>query len=197
MAQQPPKEPMPDEERLEEEEEPQEYVSATLLGGLYQAAQGLGRLSSVLFGGGLLAVALGGIVYLLIEDLRPYGAILLGAGAVLLLAAMAASWSAVRSTLVARRGRYGINTVVMVASFVGIAAIGNFLAFEYTTRLDVTATNQFSLAARTKTLLKGLDEPVKARAFFVEEDPAQALRFESVENMLREFKARSGRFART
>ena len=183
------------ESQLVEEEPEEEYLSGTLLGGLQQVTRGLGALGTVLFGGALLAILLGGITWLVSSDLRIHGSILLAIGAGLLLVSLAISLPAVRVTVGARRGRYGINTFAMVFAFLGIAAIGNFLAFEYTSRFDVTATNQFSLSKRTQELLSNLDDPIKAWAFFNEENPAQQGVIEVIENMLREMDARSGKFS--
>ena len=187
------------EERPSKEQPIDEHLSETLLGSLYQAARGLGTLGSVLFGGGLFAIVAGGIVYLLIPDLRLYASIILAIGACLLLIGIVSSWPSVQATIGARRGRYGINTTVMIAAFLGIAAVATFLALEHTSRMDVTATNQFTLAQRTKKLLNNLTEPVVARAFFVQDDTRltadAADLFESVEDLLREFDARSDKFS--
>ena len=184
-----------DEEFLEEDEEDEEQLSGTLLGSLHQATQGLGGYGTALFGGGLFAVIVGSAVYLLVGDLRLYATIILGIGAGLLLLGIVTSWPSVRTTLGARRGRYGVNSVVMVTAFLGIAAVGVFLAFENVARFDVTATSQFSLATRTKNLLADLDHQIEATAFFVEDSPEQQAALNFVEDTLREFDARSNNFS--
>ena len=184
-----------DDEFLEEDEEDEEQLSGTLLGSLHQATEGLGGYGTALFGGGLFAIIVGGAVYLLVGDLRLYATIILGIGAGLLLLGIVTSWPSVRTTLGARRGRYGVNSVVMVTAFLGIAAVGVFLAFENVARFDVTATNQFSLATRTKNLLGDLDHQIEATAFFVEDSPEQQAALDFVEDTLREFDARSNNFS--
>ncbi len=189
------------EELLEPEELPGDEVeegerlSGTLLGSLHQATEGLGGYGAALFGGGIFAVIVGALVYLLIDDLRLYGSIIMAIGAALLLMAIVTSWSSVRTTLGARRGRYGVNSVVMVTAFLGIIAVASFLLFENAWRFDVTATNQFSLATRTKNLLSELDHEVQATAFFVQDNPAQQAALSFVEDTLREFDARSNNFS--
>ena len=184
--------PEEDDESLEEDEE---LLSGTLLGSLHQATQGLGGYGAALFGGGIFAVIVGGIVYLLIGDLRLYATIILGIGAALLLLAIVTSLRAVGTILGARRGRYGVNSLVMVTAFLGIIAVASFLLFENAWRFDVTATSQFSLATRTKNLLSELDHEVLATAFFVEDSPEQQAALGFVEDTLREFDARSNNFS--
>ena len=184
-----------EDEYFDEEDEGDERLSGTLLGSLHQATQGLGGYGTALFGGGIFAVILGGIVYLLISDLRLYGSIIMGIGAALLLLGIVTSWQSVRTTLGARRGRYGVNSFVMVIAFLGIIAVASFLLFDNAWRFDVTATNQFSLATRTKNLLSGLEHQVEATAFFVEDSPEQQAALSFVEDTLREFDARSNNFS--
>ena len=193
-----PEEEIAEEEFLDDEEyldDEDERLSGTLLGSLHQATQGMGSYGTALFGGGVFAIIVGGAVYLLIGDLRLYASIILGIGAGLLLLGIITSWPSVRTSLGARRGRYGVNSVVMVTAFLGIAAVGAFLAFENVARFDVTATNQFSLATRTKNLLSDLDHQIEATAFFVEEEASQQAALTTVENTLREFDARSSNFS--
>ena len=184
-----------EDEYFDEEEEEEERLSGTLLGSLHQATQGLGGYGTALFGGGVFAVIVGGLVYLLINDLRLYGSIIMGIGAGLLLLGIVTSWPSVRTTLGARRGRYGVNSVVMVTAFLGIISVASFLLFDNAWRFDVTATNQFSLATRTKNLLSDLDHQVEAIAFFVEDSPEQQAALSFVEDTLREFDARSNNFS--
>ena len=191
----PEEELLEDDEYFDEEDEEEERLSGTLLSGLHQATQGLGGYGTALFGGGIFAVILGGIVYLLISDLRLYGSIIMGIGAALLLLGIVTSWQSVRTTLGARRGRYGVNSFVMVVAFLGIIAVASFLLFDNAWRFDVTATNQFSLATRTKNLLSGLEHQVEATAFFVEDSPEQQAALSFVEDTLREFDARSNNFS--
>ena len=75
----------------------------------------------------------------------------------------------------------------------------NFVSFENTSRVDVTATNQFSLSERTRELLDGLQDDVRATAFYkaLEDTPNAevAARRNRVVDTLEEFSARSGRFS--
>ena len=68
---------------------------------------------------------------------------------------------------------------------------------------DVTATNQFSLANRTKDVLSNLTEDVRATAFYKDEDESGSteaaeqrnVRRNKVVNTLEEFNSRSNKFS--
>ncbi len=107
-----------------------------------------------------------------------------------------------RASSSSRTGRYGVNTLVMLAAFLGIVVVVNFISFANHTRIDTTATNQFSLHSSTKNLLDDLEEPVRAIAFYREDisgqDPAefqQLVRRAKVEDTLGELRNRTGKFS--
>ncbi len=196
MSQEPPppqdlQEPMPHEE---------ERLSGTLLGGFRSMSRALGGLSTAFVLVGSVSLVLGLILLAFFPDLRLYGYIVLGAAGVLLTASVVISFETFGEALTSRRGRYGTNTAIMIVAAVSIAALANFLAFENPKRFDVTATKQFSLAPRTVDLLKGLDEDVEAKVFFEpgrtqREDASIAVFRVDVEEVLREFRIRSGKFS--
>lgn len=178
----------------------EERLSGTLFGGLQGLGSSLGWLSAALMVVGVAALILGIVVLIFIGDLRLYGYIILGIGAAVLLVSMVISLSTVSRAVTGRRGRYSTNTAIMVAAFLGIAAVVNFLGFENRERVDVTATDQFSLAPRTEELLKNLDQTIEVRAFFVpprtaEEELSLGLIRSQTDDMLREFDVRNGRFS--
>ena len=49
----------------------------------------------------------------------------------------------------------------MIAAFTGIIVVINVVAFENTSRTDVTATNQSSLHGSTEQLLQDLDQSIR------------------------------------
>ncbi len=208
MSQEPHPEPQQDEERL----------SRTLFGSLREGLRGLASrlrprpyqegpqpegpggpiygISTVLTLAGIACLVLGLVLLIFISDLRIYSYIILGIGGALILASMVISFRTVSRAVTGRRGRYSTNTTVMVVAFVGIVAVANFLAFENSTRMDVTATKQFSLAPRTVGLLKDLKEPIEAKAFFGPTGSPEEGAFRGqVDNLLHEFKARSEKFS--
>ena len=178
----------------------EERLSGTLFGGLQNLSSSLGWLSAALMVVGVAALILGIVVLIFIGDLRLYGYIILGIGAAILLASMVISLSTVSRAVTGRRGRYSTNTAIMVVAFLGIAAVVNFLGFENRERVDVTATDQFSLAPRTEELLKNLDQTIEVRAFFVpprtaDEELLLNLIEGQTDDMLREFSVRNNKFS--
>ena len=182
------------------QEPTEERLSGTMVGGLQGVAAVLGTLSTTLsiLGLGSLLVAI--ILLIVASDLWFYSVVLAIVGAVLLLAALFISFQTVKAAVTSRRGRYSTNTIIMAVAFIGIAAVVSFLAFENSVRVDVTATNQFTMAPQTKEILKDLGEDIEVRAFFVpargeqEQVFFQLLR-NQIEDFSREFKARSGKFS--
>ena len=178
--------PDPDEENL----------SGTVFGGVQGILDSLQGLSGPFSLGGVIGLVVGFILLVFISDLRTYSYILLGLGGALLGISMIISFRTVGQVVSSRPGRYGTNSLIMVAVFIGIAALVNFLAFENSKRIDVTATRQFDLAPRTELLLENLNEPVEAKVFFgppssLDEEAFQA----QVEDMLREFEVRTNKFS--
>ena len=179
------------------ERPPEEGLSRTLLDVVRDLAASLATLSAAFAVVGTLGLVLGVAVLIFISDLSLYGYIILGIGGGLVLTSMIVSFRTVAGAAISRRGKYGTNTLVMVSAFIGLAAVGNFLAFENSWREDVTATKQFSLFPRTADLLKDLEDEIEVKAFFVPADDEPTLRaFENqVEDLLHEFDVRSTKFS--
>ena len=154
----------------------------------------LKALSPMLAAAGAIAVVGGGSLFLWAQDLRPFARPVFLVGLGLLLAAGLASINTVVATIAGRRGRYSANTVAMVALFLALVALVNFILFQREVRYDTTATRQFTLASQTVQVLEDLDEPIRATAFFVPTDRTQeALRRQS-DDLLYEFGRRSDQF---
>ena len=75
---------------------------------------------------------------------------------------MLKDFSARRST------KFGANSVLMVAIFVAILAILNFILWRHDARLDLSGTGAFSLSPQTVNVLKNLKKEVKVSGFFQE-----------------------------
>ena len=156
---------------------------------------------------GIVALVSGISMVAFVGSMRPYGIANIIIGVTLLGMVALISLSSVATAFFSRTGKYGVNTVIMLAAFTGIIVVANFISFENHSRMDVTATNQFSLANRTKQLLKELPEPVLATAFYKDNTPianqssdnARILqrisRKAKVEETLEEFAARSSKFS--
>ena len=178
----------PDDQRL----------SGTLLGSFQNFSSALAWLSPALATVGVASLVLGLILLIFFKDLRLYSYIIIGLGGGLALVSMIFSFDAVSRAVIGRRGRYGTNTTIMVAAFIGIVAVVNFLAFENSARGDVTAIKQFSLAPGTEQILKGLeeqDERIQAKAFFGPATQQDAALQAEVRELLDEFELRTDRFS--
>jgi len=147
---------------------------------------------------GIIGLVTGIVVVTFISSMRLYGFIDIAIGGVLLAVVGSVLFSNVLTAFVSRTGRYGANTLILLGAFTGIIVVANILSFENNSRMDVTATNQFSLGNRTKDVLSNLSEDVRATAFYKgEEDtdsPELALRRTKVLNTLEEFDSRTSKF---
>ena len=140
---------------------------------------------------GLAAVAVGGILYLTIDELRDFSVTALTIGISLLFLALILSPRAVAIFLIGRQGRYGTNVIVMTVAFFAIALLVNFLMFRNTARFDTTSTRVFTLSPRTvKVLEERLVNKVQANAFFISDSPLS----QQIEDLLNEFDRRTGKF---
>ena len=148
---------------------------------------------------GNVGLVIGLVVVTFISSMRLYGFIDIFIGAGLLGLVGAVFFSNVMATFFSRTGRYGFNTLILLGAFTGIILVANILSFENNLRMDLTATNQFSLANRTKDVLSNLKEDVRATAFYKNVDDTEstdvALRRNKVLNTLEEFDSRSSKFS--
>ena len=176
-----------------------EVVSRTLFSFLEPFLDAIGSFGAPMVIAGIFGVVSGVVVVAFINSMQTYGIINIGIGASLIGVVAVIYLSAVVAAFLGRTGRYGINSVIMIAAFTGIVVVINFVLFEKNSRIDVTATNQFSLHGSTKDLLKSLDEPVRATAFYLESaisDIDRTDRRNKVENTFQEFEAvRSSKFS--
>jgi len=197
MAQEPPPEDL-------EQEEEEEGLSGTLYqrtaAGIHGLSESVGWLSGGLVVAGVTGVVVGAALLAFFSGLDTYSYIIMGIGGVLLLISIILSLPTVSNAITGRRGRYSTNTLLMVVAFLGIMTVVNFLSFENHKRMDVTFAKQFALAPRTEQLLKDLEEPVAAKVFFargasLEEDQVLDTFRGQMEDLLREFDARTGKFS--
>ena len=145
---------------------------------------------------GVIGLIVGAVLLAFIGSLKLYGGIVIGIGAVLILLVGLSYFSQVLAAFFSRTGRYGVNTVIMTAAFFGLVALANYVAFENHVRVDTTATNQFSLAQRSRDLLDGLDRPINVIAYYPDQIPSIEMltRQGKVETTLSEFARRSSNF---
>ena len=188
-------------------EEQEAELSRTLFSFLEPVIDAIASFGAPIVIAGTVGLVSGFSIVAFVGSLKPYGIanIIIGVALIGLVALI--SLSSVVAAFFGRTGKYGVNTVIMLAAFTGIVAVANFISFENHSRIDVTATNQFSLANRTKQLLKDLPEPVLAMAFYKDNirgddrsSDVQAVqqrreRKDAVRETLEEFAGRTRKFS--
>ncbi len=182
-----------------DEDEPEEQSSRTLISFLDPAVNAIGFFGAPLLFAGIVGLVTGIVIVAFVNSMRLYGYIDIAIGASLIGIVGAVFISTVIAAFLSRTGRYGVNTLILLAAFIGIIIVLNVVSFENKQRVDVTATNQFSLSERTRDLLDGLQDEVRATAFYkaIEDtaDAQVAARRNRVVDTLDEFEARSGNFS--
>ena len=184
--------------RDESTEEIREIItSRTLFSFMEPTLNVIGSYSKPVVIAGVVALFLGSGLTTFVESMRLYGIILIVFGAVLVGFIGLIFLSAVFAAFISRTGRYGVNTLIMLAAFIAIVLIVNFISFANHSRIDTTFTNQFSLDSDTKNLLDNLKEPVRAIAFYREDisERDELVRRGKVEGKLQEFRNRTSNFS--
>ena len=151
---------------------------------------------------GVGALVFGVLIWIFLRGLEGPAFIVAGVGFILLLIDAIISLATVRQTVFGRRGRYGLNTAIVFIVFVTIAVVLNFTLLWATDRpnpegwlrVDTTATKQFLLEEQVINTLENLKEPVKITAFFTTDTAAEAAAWRDTDDMLSEFRRRSGDF---
>ena len=146
--------------------EEEEVRSRTLFSFLEPSLNTIGTFGTPLVIAGIVAIAAGGTLVAFVSSMRLYGYIALGFGVALLILVGLISLSSVVAAFISRTGRYGVNSLIMLAAFLGIIVIANAVSFNTNARMDVTATNQYSLADRTEQLLDDLEQEIEVIAFY-------------------------------
>jgi len=98
---------------------------------------------------------------------------------------MLKDFSTLRST------KFGTNSALMVALFIAILTIINFIVARHEVRIDLSDMGVFSLSPQTENILKNLEQEVKITAFFADQskgkDRAQDL-FDNYRKQTRKIK---------
>ena len=174
-------------------------ASRTLISFLDPALDAVGIFGAPLLVAGIIGLVTGIVIVAFVSSMRLYGYIDIAIGASLIALVGAVFISTVIAAFLSRTGRYGINTLILLGAFTGIIIVINVVSFQNIQRVDVTATNQFSLSDRTRDLLGSLQEDVRATAFYkaLEDTPDAnvAARRNRVVDTLEEFSARTGKFS--
>lgn len=117
---------------------------------------------------GIISFLFAALVQFFLPELAVAVFFLLILGAILVFYYVAFSLNQIRFFLIGKRGRYGMNSALMILVFLGIVLLANYLGFLKHKRFDVTSSGKFTLAPQTINTLKNLKAPVEALAFFPE-----------------------------
>ncbi len=148
---------------------------------------------------GVLTLVLGALIWIFVRDLENYAYIVMGIGLVILLVDAGISFDAVRFAVFGRRGRYGLNTAIVLIAFVAIAILLNFVIYWALERpdppgylrVDTTSTKQFIVSDQTLNTLSNLREPIQVTAFFRRNNAQRQAAWRATEDLLSEFRRRS------
>jgi ABC-type uncharacterized transport system involved in gliding motility auxiliary subunit len=115
---------------------------------------------------GLLSLAIGLILMLILPGIQFIAWGLLALGVIFLAVAFIFEFRRVRGALVSRRGKFGASTTIMVSIFIGIILLANGISVGNYHRFDFTGLAQFTLTSQTKEVLANLENPVEVLCFF-------------------------------
>ena len=167
-----------------------ETISSTIL----EACKSLKFWSAASASIGFLVLIIGGITYLLADNLKDSGETVSLIGIALLILSVLLAPKTIARGIFSRYGRYGSTTIIMTLAFLAIVVIVYLMLYRNPTRIDVTATRVFTLAPQTIALLDNLDEPIKAKAFFVPNNPTTEIDYQKAEGLLNESDRYSSKF---
>ncbi len=143
------------------------------------------KLAAVL---GLVSLFIAILVRFFLKELTESFIGLLILGLILLLIFAIGARVEIAAFLRSKRGRYGVNTIVMVIIFILIMICANYLGIIKHRRFDVTASGKFTLAPQTVNVIKGLKTPVDVVGFFPPGVPELELAKSMAMNLLEEYR---------
>ena len=182
----------PEQETTDSTSEAEDQLSRTLFSFIEPTLDTIGSFGAPMVLAGIIALVSGISLVAFVPSMSLYGYINICIGIFLIGLIGLISLSSVLSAFISRTGRYGVNSTIMVAAFTGVIVVLSIISFENSSRVDVTATNQFSLAQRTLDVLNELEDSVQVTAFFKEETGGNLeamIRRITVEETFQDFKS--------
>jgi gliding motility-associatede transport system auxiliary component len=140
-----------------------------------------------LWGAVLCVLAAGGLVLFAPWMTRLQWALVIAAS-ILIVAVAVLNWREGASLLGRRGMRHGASAALLVIMALGVTVLANAVSLRYNTRWDLTESKRHSLSPQTVTLLKGLQAPVEAIAFFRSDTPGKR----TAEDLLKQYTQASG-----
>src|SRR3984957_6876787 len=118
-----------------------------------EAADITGSLGAALLIAGYLRYSIQG-------ELLTSSKVILGVGAVLILASVSFGFRRILNFFSRRSSRLGTNTAVLSIAVIAILGILNFLGFQHHKRFDLTSEKLYTLSDQTREILRGLQKDV-------------------------------------
>lgn len=146
-------------------------------------AQFEGKIATALATLGVVSIVAALAVYLVLGQLDRFVVVLLAVGLGLLVYAAIERPERTIESLTSRNVRYGSNTLVMSVAFVAILGLINVLANRYSTRLDLTQNQLYTLSPLSIQVVQELKQPVHVIAFYRTGDTGR----DSLEALLKEY----------
>ncbi|MFQ5430962.1 MAG: GldG family protein [Nitrospinota bacterium] len=147
---------------------------------------------------GLVLIAVGLGVFVIYGTMTLTAAGLLWPGLMLVLFLLYVRFNEIKKLLAKKSSRYGANMVVMVIVFAAVVIFMAILGHAHKKRIDLTKTGRFTLSSQTKKILKALDTPVKAVAFYRSESGTMhARQRQTMRDLLDEYSSFSENFTFT
>lgn len=139
---------------------------------------------------GILLVIAGSLVFAVNTILTTLSASLIFAGLLLLLVYFYINFARIRDLLLNRSAKYGANMAVMILIFLCVLALIGVISTRYKKRLDLTATNRYTLSSQTIKILRSLKKDIEAVAFYRADERTR----QAMEDLLQEYSYYSPRF---
>ena len=147
---------------------------------------------------GLILIAVGLGLFAIYGTMTLTAAGFLWPGLLLTLFLLYVRFNEIKKLLAKKSSRYGANMVVMVIIFATVVIFMATLGEAHKKRFDLTKTGRFTLSSQTKKILRSLDTPVKAVAFYRNEPGTMhARQRQTMRDLLEEYTSFSDNFTFT
>ena len=120
---------------------------------------------------GVAALISCGIRYSYQGELLLFSKILLGAGAVLVVASVVLGYRGIAGFFSRRSSKLGTNVAVLGLAVVAILGLANFVGYRHHKRFDLTTEKLYTLSDQTRKIVGGLQKDVTIIRFSKEADP--------------------------
>jgi hypothetical protein len=115
---------------------------------------------------GFFSILAGWLLMIILTNVKVFSWIIIGIGVFLIAGVFVFDFRRIAAVLKNERGKYGMGAIIGTFLFFSIIIVINAASVNFSKRLDLTGTSQFTLTAQTKDFLKALDKKVEILVFF-------------------------------